>query len=549
MSNFNYYKFAHHIDDIQETQYILTSQQSDNVAVMACDRNYNPDVYSSLGQSAYAFATYYPYAGEDASLCASQQGNSSYSISSAHIPYTYSGFVWRTTGTGVFSDSLSLQPVYYPSESDFEAGEVTLTLRVMSNGTAKTDAFNLRLYKALGVFAGNDDFSFMNHPLTLDEAEAANYDSLSWHSEGDGRFDDSLALNAVYYPGELDKERGYVELVLEAWSLCGYSHDAVRFDLLKDYTLEGRTWLQGMRRPNTQVVAAAISDDSPFVSGFYRTVSDDEGKFRFDALLPDTYILYAFADTLDAEAGGCYYLGDLQWNESNMVVVDGDVYDVDIELPALASDFYTGEGVITGVFDYPEVPFKGRDFYCQPWLREGSEEEYCSGGLSNVGVLLLNSTKQRILGFVITDASGRFVFRNLPFGTYHVMADLPRYGRGTCEEITLSAAHPSVDELHLFVNQESRVCARSQNNTLISDDLYVYPNPIEKELTAGGLQSDTEYEVAVTNVLGMTVIPSMKVQTNMFGELSIEINELPAGLYLLRVSNPSMNVMNKFVKQ
>ena len=547
--NFNYYKFAHHIDDIQETQYILTSQQSDNVAVMACDRNYNPDVYSSLGQSAYAFATYYPYAGEDASLCASQQGNSSYSISSAHIPYTYSGFVWRTTGTGVFSDSLSLQPVYYPSESDFEAGEVTLTLRVMSNGTAKTDAFNLRLYKALGVFAGNDDFSFMNHPLTLDEAEAANYDSLSWHSEGDGRFDDSLALNAVYYPGELDKERGYVELVLEAWSLCGYSHDAVRFDLLKDYTLEGRTWLQGMRRPNTQVVAAAISDDSPFVSGFYRTVSDDEGKFRFDALLPDTYILYAFADTLDAEAGGCYYLGDLQWNESNMVVVDGDVYDVDIELPALASDFYTGEGVITGVFDYPEVPFKGRDFYCQPWLREGSEEEYCSGGLSNVGVLLLNSTKQRILGFVITDASGRFVFRNLPFGTYHVMADLPRYGRGTCEEITLSAAHPSVDELHLFVNQESRVCARSQNNTLISDDLYVYPNPIEKELTAGGLQSDTEYEVAVTNVLGMTVIPSMKVQTNMFGELSIEINELPAGLYLLRVSNPSMNVMNKFVKQ
>ena len=547
--DFDYYKFAHHIDDIHDTQYVLTPQQADNVAVMACDRSYNPEVYASLGQSAYAFATYYPYAGEDASMCAPQHGNQGYSITSAHIPYTYSGFVWRTTGTGAFSDSLSLRSIYYPSEEDFETGEVTLTLRVVSNGTVKTDAFNLKLYRALGVFAGNDDFSFMHHPLSLDEAEAYNYDSLRWHSMGDGHFEDALALHTVYFPGELDKERGYVELVLEAWSFCGYSHDAVRFDLLKDYTMEGRTWSQGAPRPNTQVVAAAISDDSPFVSGFYRTISDDEGRFKFDALLPDTYVLYAFPDTLDAEASGCYYLGDLQWNESNMVVVDGDVYDVDIELPALMAGFNSGEGCITGVFDYPEIPFRGRDFYCQPWLREGNEEEYCSDGLSNVGVLLLNSTKQRLLGFALTDAAGQFVFRNLPYGTYQVMADLPRYGRGTCEEITISKTNPMVDGLHLFVNQDGKVCMRSQNNAWIGSDLYVYPNPIENELTAGGLMGDTEYEVVVTNVLGMTVMPVMKLKSNRFGEFTIDLNGLPAGLYLLRVSNLSTCVMTKFLKQ
>ena len=547
--DFNYYKFAHHIDDIHETQYVLNPQQTDNVAVMACDGAYRPDVYASTGQSAYAFATYYPYAGEDASLCASQQGTSSYTLNKANIPYTHNGFVWRTTGTGVFSDSLSLQPVYYPSDADFESGEVTLTLRVMSNGTIKTDAFNLQLYKALGVFAGNDDFSFMNHPLALDEAEAYNYDSLRWHTEGDGRFDDSLALNAVYYPGELDKEQGFVELVLEAWSFCGYSSDVVRFDLLKDYALEGKTWSQGAPRPNTQVVAAAISDDSPFVSGFYRTVSDEEGAFRFDALLPDTYILYAFPDTLDAETGGCYYLGDLQWNESNMIVVDGDVYDVDIELPALVAGFNAGEGSIIGVFDYPETPFKGRDFYCQPWLREGNEVDYCSDGLSNVGVLLLNATKQRILGFALTDASGRFGFRHLPFGTYQVMADLPRYGRGTCEEITLSEADPSVDGLHLFVNQEGRVCARNQNNMLKESELYLYPNPVAKALTVGGLQGNAEFEVSVTHIQGMTVMSAMRMQTNMLGEFTMVLDELPAGVYLIRILNPTTSVMTRFVKQ
>ena len=247
-----------------------------------------------------------------------------------------------------------MRTVYYPSDEDYEAGEVTLTLRVTNNGVTKSDALQLELYKALSVYAGEDGYSSMNHPLLLDQAEAINYDSLRWHSLGDGRFEDSLALQAVYYPGEFDKEQGYVELELEAWSFCGHASDVVRFDLFKDYSLEGRTWAGGTLRPHTQVLAAALSDDNPFVSGFYRTVSDDEGFFRFDALLPDTYILYAFPDTLDAEAGGCYYLGDLQWNESNLIEVDGDVYDVDIDLPLMAQGFRTGVGVINGVFDYPE---------------------------------------------------------------------------------------------------------------------------------------------------------------------------------------------------
>ena len=281
--DFNYYKFANHIDGIAENSYVLTPQQSENIAVMACDRAYNPDVYASAGQSAYAFASYYPYAGADRYMCAPQAG---YTITDATIPYTYSGFVWQTSGTGMFSDSLSLRPIYYPSEADFEAGEVTLTLRVSANGTLKTDAMQLQLYKALSVFAGDDGFSGLDRPLPLDQAEAYNYDSLRWHSMGDGRFDDSLSLHPVYYPGAFDKEQGFVELMLEAWSFCGYASDVVRFELFKDYALEGRTWSNGVPCPNTQVVAAALSNDNPFVSGFYRTVSDSLGFYRFDALLP-----------------------------------------------------------------------------------------------------------------------------------------------------------------------------------------------------------------------------------------------------------------------
>ena len=543
--NFNYYKFSNRIDNITENSYILTPQQAENVAIMACDRPYDPNVYASVGQSAYAFANYYPYAGNDGTLCASQSG---YPINDANIPYIYSSFVWQTSGSGVFSDSIALRTTYYPSEEDYEAGEVTLTLRVTNNSVTKTDALHLELFKALSVYAGEDGFSGINRPLLLEQAEAYNYDSLRWHSLGDGRFEDSLALQTAYYPGELDKEQGYVELEIEAWSFCGHASDRVRFELFKDYSLEGKTWSQGVLRPHTQVIAAALSDDNPFVSGFYRTVSDDEGFFKFDALLPDTYILYAFPDTLDAEAGGCYYLGDLQWNESNMIEVDGDVYDVDIALPNMEPNFQTGQGYISGVFDYPDLTFKARDFYCQPWLREGSDVTYCSEGLSNVGILLLNAGKQRILGFALTGPDGHFHFSHLPFGTYHVMADLPRYGRGMCEEITISAEQPSANGLHLYISNEGRVCMRPGLVSTASETM-LYPNPVETEMLVGGLQGNTVYQVTVTNLLGMTMMPTTSFQTNLLGEFPMTVGALPAGVYFILVNDGTSPVMMKFVKR
>ena len=542
--NFDYYKFANAIDNIRTNSYTLSLQQTENVAVMACDRDYNPDVYAAVGQSAYAFATYYPYAGSDGNLCAPQTG---FTISDANIPYTYNGFVWRTSGTGTFSDSLSLRPVYHPSLADFETGEVTLTLRVLSNGSIKTDDMQLRLYKALSVFAGADYYSGINRPLVLSQAEAYHYDSLRWHSMGDGVFEDPQLLNAIYLPGDADKSQGVVQLVLEAWSFCGYASDTVRFDLFTDYSLEGRTWSGGNLRPNTQVVAASLNNAYDFVSGFYRTVSDEEGAFWFEALLPDTYILYAFPDTLDLHEGGSYYLGDLQWNEANLIVVDGDVYDVDMSLPPVVEGFNNGEGRISGTFDLPETTFKARDFYCQPWLRDESEVNYCNGGLSNVGILLLNATKQRILGFALTDPSGKFRFKDLPWGTYQVMADLPRYGHGLCEEITLSPEQPTVSDLHLFINEEGKVRMKYNHGATEAKELSTYPNPATDEITIGGLDGNTTYNISITNAFGATVLPDREGCSNLLGEVSVSVGSFGSGVYFIRLENARECVTTKFV--
>ena len=542
--DFNYYKFSHHIDSIYGTSCALPSS-AENVAVAACDRAFDFNNYASAGKSAFAFATYYPYAGEDGDLCAPDSG---FVIDRANIPYLYNRFVWRSSGSGVFSDTVSLRTTYYPSEADFDAGEVTLTLRVMSNGEVRTDAMQIKLFKQLQVFAGDDYYGGLNRNIVLDQATASNYDSLRWHSMGDGWFEDAQSLNTVYHPGGRDKAQGFIELVLKAWSFCGEVSDTVRFDLYEEFSLEGITWSEGRQRPNTLVVAAGVNDGNPFFSGFYRTRSDEEGRFRFESLLPDIYVLYAFADTLDVRAGGAYYLGDFQWNESNMIAVDGNVYDVDIDLPVVEQGFAVGGGLIAGVFDYPEQHFRAGDFYCTSWLREDEELSFCDDGLSNVGVILLNSTKQRLLGFTLTDASGSFRFGELPFGTYYVMADVPRYGRGLCEEITLSPEHPEIVDLHLYLNGRGQVAIRRQNEEMSLADLQIFPNPTSGGITVTGLKHLENYTITITNVVGDVVAPQCRVHSDLLGECSLSVHGLPQGVYFVMLTGNDESAVLKFIK-
>ena len=541
---FRYYKFSRHVDSIFANSYLLSAQDAENVAVAACDHHYDFDVYATQGQSAYAFAGFYPYAGRDGELCASESG---FLLDNASIPYTFSRFVWRTSGSGVFSDSLSPRPTYYPSVEDFDQGEVTLTLLVVSQGETKTDAMHLRLNREVEVFAGDDFYSSLNRPIRLDEAWAEGYDSIAWHTMGDGTFDNVLDLNTIYYPGEADKTQGFAALVLKGWSVCGTASDTVRFDLYQDYALEGRTWAQNHPCADIQVVAVSLGDSNPYFSGFYRTKTDDDGHYKFDALLPDTYIIYAMPDTLNALMGGAYYLGDYQWNESNMIRVDGDVYDVDIVLPSLLQDFAVGEGCISGVFDMPQTDFRARDFYCQPWLRNTEEEEFCTNGLSNVGVLLLDAAKRHVVGFTLTNENGEFHFRGLPFGTYYVLADLPRYGRGMIEEVRLSPEQPAMTDLHLFVNDRGQVAMYQGNSFTSENGLTLYPNPVSDQMTISSLQSLGNYSIAVLDVVG-NVLLKRKVQADVLGQVNLELEQLNEGVYFLQTSHGDEVKVVKFVK-
>ena len=129
------------------------------------------------------------------------------------------------------------------------------------------------------------------------------------------------------------------------------------------------------------------------------------------------------------------------------------------------------------------------------------------------------------------------------------MADLPRYGRGMCEEITISPERPAVSGLHLFVNREGKVSMRYQNGDQYSTQVQVYPNPVEALVTVNSLSSNATYNVVVLNSSGMIVLSENQLRSNLLGELTISVDDLSSGLYFIQVKGTQGTMMAKFVKR
>ena len=132
------------------------------------------------------------------------------------------------------------------------------------------------------------------------------------------------------------------------------------------------------------------------------------------------------------------------------------------------------------------------------------------------------------------------------FGSYYVMADLPRYGRGMCEAVTISPDEPQLTDLHLFVNREGSV-AMHRGSQVTLDEISVFPNPAADELTVSGLPQMGKYQLTIANVLGETLV-SETVFSDSFGNIVLSVSDLQKGLFVLHLQNEGLKKSVRFVK-
>ncbi len=110
--------------------------------------------------------------------------------------------------------------------SDTFTGMATLSVYGKNPcGNGKTFSAEIHLFGFASASAGANDTVCGTKPYQLN-GSATNYKRISWETLGDGSFDDSTSLSAVYTPGDKDSVTGSVRLVLTAYALLEGGNNA-----------------------------------------------------------------------------------------------------------------------------------------------------------------------------------------------------------------------------------------------------------------------------------------------------------------------------------
>lgn len=541
--DFEYYSFNQYEVVENDTSYVLFGDISiyDNIAVTAIDStSKGTDSQVDGHESPFAFAELYPFAGNDSVICKFQQ---ELEITDSNIPFEYQKLYWSTIGDGIFNDPLLLQPTYYPGEMDKLEGGTVLFLNVVTETDTIVDSFGLSIIEDPFSFAGNDTIIVADTALKLMSSIALNYKSVKWLTGGDGVFSNDTLVNTIYSPGDLDKELGKVFIELIAYSECGVASDSMRVTIEPHYSIEGKLWTSG-RSPYQGVVLALFTENNVSRATLINETQTD-GSFRFPKVMKGNYYIYALPDTnnLDNLAPG-YYANKLRWQSAYLLPVDADVYDIDILLPSLDVILPNGDASITGHMEIPSSSRLVEDIYCTPWFNN-SNNMFCNGGLSNITILLFNSTKSKLLHFTLTDELGNFYFKNLPFGDYIVDAEKANYLVIPSPIITLSPDYPHESGVSLEINNNKigiDIIGSFSNN-----NIDVYPVPASGELYMPIQALGSEVRISIYDIFGNRVMEFDQYISENSNNLKIDIQSLPIGLYFGNVISSSKISKFRFI--
>lgn len=549
--NYNNYNFSDQDEAGIDTSYILLGDISidDPIAITAFDSVPVANHQQVTGhESPFAFAVLYPYAGNDTVIC---KFTNEIKIVNSNIPFEYQSLSWSTSGDGVFTNTNILNPTYFPGILDIQNGGTTITLKVINSERTFEDQFRLSIIDDPVAFAGNDTTVVADSEIFLNEAFAHHYENVIWFTSGDGSFDNDTLLHPVYFPGEADIESGIVFLEMVAYSLCGAASDSLSIIIKPYFSVEGKIWTY--QKPADPGVVIAFIENSDATRAIQIESAESDGSFRFEKLMTGNYYLYALPDTNnpDKVVPG-YYANKLRWQSAYLLPVDADVYDIDIHLPSIDYTLPIGEASISGHMAIPVTNGTNskynNDIYCIPWF-DYTNHSYCSGGLSNITVFLLNDSKTKLFDYTITDEFGNFYFSSLPYGNYVVDAEKAGFLSIPSPSINLSPEHKNetgvilqIDQFKIGISVDGNVPAK--NNTL------VYPNPASKELN---IQYHTTLnqtlKIEICDLAGNLVLKSEISSKEVNSNLKLDVEGLSSGLYFGQIINSNQISHFRFVKE
>ncbi|MDP1622919.1 MAG: PKD domain-containing protein [Bacteroidales bacterium] len=241
------------------------------------------------------------------------------------------------------------------------------------------------------------------------------------------------------------------------------------------------------------------------------------GYYAFPQTLNGSYVIKASLTPGSRNYAAyfpAYYQQALLWKESNAVDLSkNNAYLSDIHLLP-AKDTLSGTGMISGIV----VNAKAKD----------NPEE-----IPFAEVLLFNGQINPIR-FTVSGKSGKFAFKNLPFGDYHLYVEYPgRYSRYTA--VWLDSSAPSIDSIRLevFDHDVTSVPGKSSMPFTVGE---LFPNPASNMVNLTiDVARETMIKFEIWSLTGLVVWSGSHNCVPGSNMVTIPVGTTKTGLYLFMI--------------
>ena len=280
-----------------------------------------------------------------------------------------------------------------------------------------------------------------------------------------------------------------------------------------NYADEGTVYLV---QQDTTSGSMTVVAEAPITGGTYYFSNISPGTYFVRASLSETSAYYS--NYVPTYFGSQYYWELAEPIELNINTISNAGYNIAL----IYSTNPGGPGTVGG--DIDDGPFK--------ISAEGTNP------IANATVVVTNlsNVPQR---WTKTDASGNFSLGNLAYGTYRLMADVAGM---PCVpiEFTLSPETPTVDITLMMGTELTGIADYAQAE--INGEIFPNPSSDIAQLKMN-LQESKQLSFTLTTITGQTVWSQNQTITTGAQTITIPVNELSGGVYLLSLRDAQSKLM------
>jgi PKD repeat protein len=338
------------------------------------------------------------------------------------------------------------------------------------------------------------------------------------------------STSALLNPDHTFMQSGYYEVCLYMTSTNG-CYDIYCNQVNVEMTVQGFVLSGSVIAGNNPVSnGTAIVMNS---NGVYYSTSIQNGFYSFSQIPSGIYIVYGIpSNNLYPNFAPTYFPESLFWTQATQINLSTDITNANItlvEFPVQTG----GIGTISGWLSWNLLN------------STNTFKSFIDNSVDSIPIFLFDLNENPI-AYTTTGEQGYFLFQNLPFGVYKIVAEMPGYN-SVPVIVTIEPGHFSITNITLVINGLS--IALGIDYASDADERFViFPNPVSSVINIFFNTYINEGRIKIISFEGRILFEKSisDIESNV---LRFDISYLKKGTYFLQINSLRDIVVLPFLKE